>query len=73
MFEKADRIGGLLRYGIPNFKMEKHLIDRRIEQMEAEGVKFVTNAHVGRACRWITCAASSTRSCWPAAPSIRAT
>ncbi len=47
VFEKADRIGGLLRYGIPDFKMEKHLIDRRIEQMEAEGVKFVTNAHVG--------------------------
>ena len=38
VFEKSDRIGGLLRYGIPDFKMEKHLIDRRIEQMEAEGV-----------------------------------
>jgi glutamate synthase (NADPH/NADH) small chain len=47
VFEKADRIGGLLRYGIPDFKMEKHWIDRRIEQMSAEGVKFVTNAHVG--------------------------
>ena len=47
MYEKADRIGGLLRYGIPNFKLEKHLIDRRLAQMEAEGVKFVTNAHVG--------------------------
>jgi len=47
LFEKADRIGGLLRYGIPNFKMEKHLIDRRIEQMRAEGVRFQTNAHVG--------------------------
>jgi glutamate synthase (NADPH/NADH) small chain len=47
VFEKADRIGGLLRYGIPNFKMEKHLIDRRIRQMEDEGVKFVTKAHVG--------------------------
>jgi glutamate synthase (NADPH) small chain len=47
VFEKADRIGGLLRYGIPNFKMEKHLIDRRIEQMEAEGVRFQTNAHAG--------------------------
>ncbi len=40
VFEKADRIGGLLRYGIPNFKMEKHLIDRRIDQMRAEGVEF---------------------------------
>ena len=38
LFEKADRIGGLLRYGIPDFKMEKHLIDRRMRQMEAEGV-----------------------------------
>jgi len=47
LFEKNDRIGGLLRYGIPNFKMEKHLIDRRMEQMAAEGVEFVTNAHVG--------------------------
>ena len=47
VFEKADRIGGLLRYGIPNFKMEKHLIDRRLEQLRAEGVKFETNAHVG--------------------------
>ena len=47
VFEKADRIGGLLRYGIPNFKMEKHLIDRRVEQMLAEGVEFVVNAHIG--------------------------
>ena len=47
VFEKNDRIGGLLRYGIPNFKMEKHLIDRRVEQMRGEGVKFETNAHVG--------------------------
>ena len=47
VFEKSDRIGGLLRYGIPNFKMEKHLIDRRLEQMRAEGVEFVVNAHVG--------------------------
>jgi glutamate synthase (NADPH) small chain len=47
LYEKNDRIGGLLRYGIPNFKLEKHLIDRRMEQMAAEGVKFVTGAHVG--------------------------
>jgi glutamate synthase (NADPH/NADH) small chain len=47
VFEKNDRIGGLLRYGIPNFKMEKHLIDRRLDQMRAEGVQFVTNAHIG--------------------------
>jgi glutamate synthase (NADPH) small chain len=48
VFEKNDRIGGLLRYGIPNFKMEKHLINRRLEQMRGEGVKFQTNAHVGQ-------------------------
>src|ERR1017187_7570684 len=47
VFEKADRIGGLLRYGIPDFKMEKHWIDRRLQQMAAEGVEFVTNAHIG--------------------------
>ncbi len=46
LFEKADRIGGLLRYGIPDFKMEKLSIDRRVEQMSAEGVVFVTNASV---------------------------
>jgi glutamate synthase (NADPH/NADH) small chain len=47
VFEKNDRIGGLLRYGIPNFKMEKHLIDRRLDQMRAEGVQFEVNAHIG--------------------------
>ena len=47
LFEKSDRIGGLLRYGIPDFKMEKHLIDRRVEQMALEGVTFRPNAHVG--------------------------
>jgi glutamate synthase (NADPH) small chain len=47
LFEKNDRIGGLLRYGIPDFKMEKHHIDRRMEQMGLEGVTFRTNAHVG--------------------------
>ncbi|MBI3477481.1 MAG: glutamate synthase subunit beta [Acidobacteria bacterium] len=47
VYEKSDRVGGLLRYGIPHFKLEKEIVDRRIAQMEAEGVKFVTNAHVG--------------------------
>ncbi len=46
--EKNDRIGGLLRYGIPDFKMEKHLIDHRMEQMRAEGVEFRVNQHVGK-------------------------
>ena len=47
VFEKSDRIGGLLRYGIPDFKMEKQLIDRRVEQMTAEGVAFRVNQDVG--------------------------
>ena len=48
VFEKADRIGGLLRYGIPNFKMEKWVLDRRLAQMTAEGVHFKTSVDVGR-------------------------
>ena len=47
VFEKNDRIGGLLRYGIPDFKLEKHLINRRAVQMEAEGVEFRTSTEVG--------------------------
>jgi glutamate synthase (NADPH/NADH) small chain len=47
VFEKADKIGGLLRYGIPEFKMEKRIIDRRLKQMEEEGVEFRPNSHVG--------------------------
>lgn len=47
VFEKSDRIGGLLRYGIPDFKMGKALIDRRVEQMRAEGVEFQVNQHIG--------------------------
>jgi glutamate synthase (NADPH/NADH) small chain len=46
LFEKSDRIGGLLRYGIPDFKMEKHWIDRRMEQMAGEGVEFITRANI---------------------------
>lgn len=47
VFEKNDRVGGLLRYGIPDFKMEKHLINRRAQQMEAEGVEFRTSTEIG--------------------------
>jgi glutamate synthase (NADPH) small chain len=47
VFEKSDRPGGLLRYGIPDFKMEKQVLDRRLEQMMAEGVRFQTRAHIG--------------------------
>src|SRR4051812_46438540 len=49
VFEKNDRIGGLLRYGIPDFKLEKWLIDRRVDQMRAEGVEFKVNHTVGQA------------------------
>ncbi|HVZ15992.1 MAG TPA: glutamate synthase subunit beta, partial [Terriglobales bacterium] len=48
VFEKNEKPGGLLRFGIPNFKLEKHIVERRLRQMEAEGVEFVTNAHVGQ-------------------------
>lgn len=47
VFERADAIGGLLRYGIPEFKMEKSVLDRRLEQMEAEGTRFYVNVDVG--------------------------
>jgi len=48
VYEKNNRVGGLLRYGIPDFKLEKKLIDRRIMQMQIEGVTFKTNVHVGK-------------------------
>jgi predicted NAD/FAD-dependent oxidoreductase len=87
VFEKNDRIGGLLRYGIPDFKMEKSLIDRRVEQLQAEGVVFRTGVLVGganvpkpassmmrrRPSAPSSCRRTSTPWCWPAAPSIRAT
>lgn len=47
LYEKEDRIGGLLRYGIPDFKLDKKLLDRRVAQMRAEGVEFHTNSHIG--------------------------
>ena len=47
VFERSDRVGGLLMYGIPNMKLEKHIIERRTDLMKAEGVEFVTNANVG--------------------------
>jgi len=48
VYEKSDKPGGLLVYGIPDFKMEKHIVERRVKQMEAEGVVFHCNAHVGK-------------------------
>jgi glutamate synthase (NADPH/NADH) small chain len=52
VFEKDDRIGGLLRYGIPDFKMEKHQIDRRVAQMEAEGTRFRLGVNIGVDITW---------------------
>ena len=52
VFERDDKIGGLLRYGIPDFKMEKHHIDRRVEQMTAEGTRFRTNQNIGVDITW---------------------
>lgn len=48
VYERSDRIGGLLMYGIPNMKLEKHVIDRKVEIMKEEGVEFVTNADIGK-------------------------
>jgi glutamate synthase (NADPH/NADH) small chain len=47
VFEKEDRVGGLLRYGIPDFKMEKHVVDRRLDQLRAEGIEFRTKVSIG--------------------------
>ena len=52
VFERDDRVGGLLRYGIPDFKMEKHHIDRRVAQMEAEGTRFRTGVNIGVDISW---------------------
>ena len=52
VYERDDRLGGLLRYGIPDFKLEKHHIDRRIAQMQAEGTRFRTNTAVGTDISW---------------------
>jgi glutamate synthase (NADPH/NADH) small chain len=52
VFEKNEKLGGLLRYGIPDFKLEKWVIDRRIKLLEEEGCKFTTNAHIGENTNW---------------------
>ena len=50
VFERSSRIGGLLRFGIPDFKLEKHVVQRRVDQMQAEGVSFITGVEVGKSC-----------------------
>ena len=67
VFEKADRPGGLLRYGIPDFKLEKEIIDRRLEQMRAEGVVFKTGVNCGVDVSATSCAGPTTRWCSRAA------
>lgn len=52
VYERDDAIGGLMRYGIPNFKLDKHLLDRRVKQMEAEGTRFRTNTEIGKDISW---------------------
>ena len=52
VFERADRIGGLLTYGIPDFKLEKWVVRRRLDLMRDEGVLFKTGANVDSTCRW---------------------
>ena len=73
VFERADRIGGLLRYGIPEFKLEKRFLDRRLDLLTQEGIEFRTGVNVGVDVRVDErCATSSTRSCSPAARRGRA-
>ena len=67
VFERADRIGGLLRYGIPEFKMEKRHLDRRLDQMRAEGTEFRAGVNVGVDISAEQLRLTSTRWCWPAA------
>lgn len=52
VFEKYEKVGGLLRYGIPDFKLEKWVIDRRVKLLKAEGIQFFTNSHVGQDIHW---------------------
>jgi hypothetical protein len=67
LYEKEDRIGGLLRYGIPDFKLAKKLIDRRMSQMRAEGVEFHTHCHIGVDIPVTSSSTTTTPSCSPAA------
>ena len=73
VFEKSDRIGGLLRYGIPEFKLEKRVLNRRLELLSAEGVVFHAGVNVGESFAAADLSATSMRSCSPAAPASRAT
>jgi NADPH-dependent glutamate synthase beta subunit-like oxidoreductase len=70
VYERADRIGGLLMYGIPNMKLAKEVVDRRVRLLEQEGIRFITRTHVGRKSdSWTreNCGNRSTPCCWPPA------
>ncbi len=73
VYEREDRVGGLLMYGIPNMKLEKQVIDRRVNIMKAEGIDFVTCADVGGSTLPRMCWMHTMPLCWPAVPSRRAT
>lgn len=66
VFERAPRAGGILRYGIPDFKLEKWVVDRRVELMQAEGIDFEAMSMRARTCLIGICGAASTRFCWQA-------
>ena len=73
VYERADKIGGLMRYGIPEFKMEKKVLDRRLDQMRREGTVFRAGVNVGVTSPATSCASATTRSCSRWAPPSPAT
>ena len=73
VYERADEPGGLLRYGIPEFKMEKAVLDRRIRQMQDEGTNFRCGVEVGKSVTGEQLRSATTRWCWPSAPPIGVT
>ncbi len=73
VYERDDAIGGLMRYGIPNFKLDKRLIDRRVEQMEAEGTVFRTGVEIGKDISWDDLRSTTMPWSSPSAPPCRAT
>src|SRR4051812_28892682 len=73
VYEKADRIGGLLRYGIPDFKLDKRVLDRRLALLAAEGISFRPGVEAALTCRRTRCEAASMPWCCAAVPSSRAT
>lgn len=73
VYERADAIGGLLRYGIPNFKMEKSVLDRRLKQMVLEGTTFKPSTRSAATSPASNCSNGSTRWCWRSVRRVRVT